>query len=160
MKRLAWFAVLLGSVLAAFAAGTRFASRETVRAQSPAGGRTAWVTARRCFSGPCEALWIGGSAGSATKVATLDGDARVTEIAWTKDGARLAFLIDGTTLRFYDASTLAPAGVLTVVISSQSGPTPFVVRGVTFSDNGRAITFDECPRGRAGCRAGFAAVPR
>ena len=43
---------------------------------------------------------------------------------------------------------------------AQAWPQPRRVRGMTFSDNGEAITFDECPSGRSGCRAGFAAVPR
>ena len=53
----------------------------------------------------------------------------------------------------------APAGQITLV-QPQTGPNQSIVRGVTFSENGRAITFDECPRGRSGCRAGLAAVPR
>jgi hypothetical protein len=31
-------------------------------------------------------------------------------------------------------------------------------RGVTFSDNGFAVTFDDCPKGRSGCRSGLAGV--
>src|SRR4030095_13834165 len=80
------------------------------------------------------------------------------EIVWTRDGSRVAFLVDGVQLRFYDPSTLAPAGQITLVQPPAGAPS--IARGVTFSENGRAITFDECPRGRSGCRAGIAAVPR
>jgi hypothetical protein len=29
---------------------------------------------------------------------------------------------------------------------------------VTFSQNGAAVTFDDCPRGHSGCKSGLAAV--
>jgi hypothetical protein len=68
----------------------------------------------------------------------------------------VSVLVDGAPLRFYDPATRMPAGQITLVQS----PDASFVRGITFSDNGRAITFDDCPRGHSGCRAGFAAVPR
>jgi hypothetical protein len=156
MRRLVWFVLVLALIAAAFVAGTKLATRETVLAASADGTRAAWAADRRCWSGPCETLWIGTGGGDATKVATLEGTGRCDEIVWTKDGSRVAFLIDGAQLRFYDPSSMAPAGQITLLQpASQS-----VVRGVTFSDNGRAITYDECPRGRSGCRAGIAAAPR
>lgn len=159
MKRLVWFALILGIVTVAFVAGTKFATREAVFAASAGGARVAWAEDRRCWSGPCQTLWIGAGRGNATTVATLDGSSRCDEIIWTKDGSRVAFLIDGAQLRFYDSASLAPAGQITLV-QPKAGPEQSIVRGVTFSENGRAITFDECPRGRSGCRAGIAAVPR
>jgi hypothetical protein len=158
MKRLVWFALILGLVAAAFILGTRFATREAQFAAAAGGTRVAWAEDRRCWTGPCQTLWIGPSRGNGTKVATLDGSSHCDEIVWTKDGSRVAFLVDGVELRFYDPSTLEPAGQITLVQPPQG--TQFMARGVTFSENGRAITFDECPRGRSGCRAGIAAVPR
>ncbi len=159
MKRLVWFAVVLGLVAAAFMLGTRFATREAAFAASADGTRAAWADDRRCWSGPCQTLWIGANRGNATKVATLEGPSHCDEIVWTRDGTRVAFLVDGAQLRFYDPSSFAPAGQITLV-QPQTGPHQSIARGVTFSENGRAITFDECPRGRSGCRAGLAAVPR
>ena len=159
MKRLVWFAVVLGLVAAAFMLGTRFATREAAFAASADGTRAAWADDRRCWSGPCQTLWIGANRGNATKVATLEGPSHCDEIVWTRDGSRVAFLVDGAQLRFYDPSSSAPAGQITLV-QPQTGPHQSIARGVTFSENGRAITFDECPRGRSGCRAGLAAVPR
>jgi hypothetical protein len=156
MKRLVWFALALGLVAGAFMLGTRFGTREAVFAASADGARVAWAQDRRCWIGPCQVLWIGSSRDSATVVETLKGTDRCDEIVWTKDGSRVAFLIDGTQLQFYDPSSLAPAGQITLVQPQAAS----IVRGVTFSENGRAITFDECPRGRSGCRAGIAAVPR
>ena len=37
-------------------------------------------------------------------------------------------------------------------------PSSRLARGVTFSQNGAAVTFDDCPRGRSGCKPGLAAV--
>jgi hypothetical protein len=159
MKRLVSFALILGLVAAAFVTGTRFATRETVFVASVDGTRVAWAEDRRCWSGPCQTLWIGAGRGSASTVATLEGSSRCDEIIWTKDGSRVAFLIDGAQLRFYDPASLAPAGQI-MLVPPKAGPEQSIVRGVTFSENGRAITFDECPRGRSGCRAGIAAVPR
>jgi hypothetical protein len=156
MKRLVWFALALGLVAGAFMLGTRFGTRDAVFAASADGARVAWAQDRRCWIGPCQVLWIGSSRDSATVVETLKGTDRCDEIVWTKDGSRVAFLIDGTQLQFYDPASLAPAGQITLVQPQAAS----IVRGVTFSENGRAITFDECPRGRSGCRAGIAAVPR
>jgi hypothetical protein len=156
MRKLVWFAVVLALMAAAFFAGTRLASREAVFAASADGAGAAWATERRCWSGPCETLWIGTARGEGEKIDTLEGSGRCTEIVWTKDGTRVAFLIDGAQLRFYDPRTRMPAGQITLVQSPEAS----FVRGITFSDNGRAITFDDCPRSHSGCRAGFAAVPR
>jgi hypothetical protein len=35
-----------------------------------------------------------------------------------------------------------------------------LARGITFSENGRAATFDDCPRSHSGCRAGVVGVPQ
>ncbi len=115
MKRLVWFALALGLVAGAFMLGTRFGSREAVFAASADGARVAWAQDRRCWIGPCQVLWIGSSRDSATVVETLKGTDRCDEIVWTKDGSRVAFLIDGTQLQFYDPSSLAPAGQITLV---------------------------------------------
>jgi hypothetical protein len=156
MRKLAFFVLVLAAVAAAFVAGTRLATREAAFASSADGAHAAWATERRCWSGPCETLWIGTARGEGEKVDTLEGSGRCSEIVWTKDGGRVAFLVDGAQLRFYDPATRMPAGQITLVQS----PDASFVRGITFSDNGRAITFDDCPRGHSGCRAGFAAVPR
>lgn len=160
MKSLLWFALVLAVAMGAFYAGTKLATREAVFAASADGARAAWVEERRCWSGPCQALWIGDGRANATRVGLLERNSRADEIAWAKDGSRVAFLVDGTQLRFYDPASRAPAGQITLVTPPADGHARAVVRGVTFSDNGNAITFDECPIGHSGCRAGFSAVPR
>jgi len=160
MNRLLWFVLVLVVAVGAFFAGTKLATREAMFAASADGAHAAWAEDRRCWSGPCQALWIGAGRANATRVGVLEQNSRCDEIVWTKDGSRVAFLVDGTQLRFYDPASRAPAGQITLVTPPADGRAHAAVRGVTFSDNGKAITFDECPIGRSGCRAGFAAVPR
>ena len=68
----------------------------------------------------------------------------------------MAFLIDGAEFVIYDAQSSKLAGTVRLLTAEATR----VVRGVTFSDNGRAITYDDCPRGRSGCRAGVVGVPK
>jgi hypothetical protein len=74
-----------------------------------------------------------------------------------KDGTRVAFLVNGTQLRIYDTESGAPAGLLDL-LPADGPPSTRVARGVTFSDTGAAITFDDCPRDRSGCRPGMVAM--
>ena len=125
---------------------------------APDAAHVAAVRLTRCGTAWCQSLWIGPSGEDATRVATLQPDTeRAGEIAWSTDSARVAFLIDGHQLRIFDARTHAPAGQLDLV-PADATPTSRVARGVTFSDTGAAITFDDCPRGRSGCRPGLVAM--
>jgi hypothetical protein len=127
-------------------------------ALSGAEGRIATATLARCDGGWCETLAIGASADAAQALATLPPSVeRCTEIAWSPNGARVGFLINGTQLRLYDAATHAPAGQIDLV-PRDADPSTRIARGLTFSDNGAAITFDDCPRDRSGCRPGMAAL--
>ncbi len=111
-----------------------------------------------CDKAWCESLWVGASPDSQRRIVTLAAEwERCTEIAWTRDGKRVAFLINGTQLRLYHAETYAPAGQVDLV-PNDSHPTTRVARGVTFSENGAALTFDDCPRDRSGCRPGMIAI--
>jgi hypothetical protein len=83
---------------------------------------------------------------------------RCDEIVWTPDGKRVGFLMDGVLLRIYDAKSLKLAGSLTLLTAEAAQSR--LARGITFSESGRAVTFDDCPRGRSGCRAGVVGVPQ
>ena len=125
---------------------------------SEAGGRLAAVRLEACAgSAWCQALHVGPAGGSLAAVATLARDERVTEIIWSPDGRRVGFLVDGQELRLYDAQTRAPAGQVDLV-PDDARPTTRVARGVTFSDTGAALTFDDCPRRTSGCRPGLIAI--
>jgi hypothetical protein len=153
---LAVLAVL--AIPVAFLLGRATHRWEVAFAAAPGGNLVAFVQ-NSCADAPCETLWIGPSRDEAVEIASLaPGTERCTEIAWTKDGSRAAFLIDGYQLRLYDAKTHLPAGQIDL-ISPDGRPSSRIARGVTFSDNGKAVTFDECPRAHSGCRAGLVAVP-
>lgn len=135
-------------------------SWEVLSAAAPGGSRVAFVRGTTCDTPPCQSLWIGSSRDDAGMVANLGAGAeRCTEIAWTPDGSRVAFLVNGYQLRIYDAATLVPAGQVRL-LTPEGDPPARIARGVTFSENGRAVTFDDCPRTRSGCRAGLVAVPQ
>ena len=122
---------------------------------SPDGARVALVRLVACGSAWCESLWIGSTPESASRVVTLpQSEETCDEIAWTRDAKRVAFLINGYQLRLYDAQSHAPAGLVDIV-PADARPTSRVVRGLTFSDNGAALTFDDCPRDRSGCKPGM-----
>ena len=109
----------------------------------------------RCDPGWCETLWLGPTADSAQPVSpTPAQNERCSEIVWTRDGSRVGFLVNGYQLRLYDAASGAPAGLIDLV-PRDGDPTTRIARGLTFSDNGAAVTFDDCPRDRSGCRPGM-----
>jgi hypothetical protein len=157
------FALSLAAAAAAAAAivlHRREYTWEAAVAEAPGRGRVAFVRGHECEDGPCQSLWIGPSRENATRVATLaPGLEECDEIAWTLDGKRVGFLIDGYQLHIYDGETLRPAGVVTLV-EPEGTPSARIARGVTFSENGRAVTFDDCPRRHSGCRAGLVGVPQ
>ena len=119
--------------------------------------RVAFSRDRLCEKGPCETLFVGSSTEAAEAIEGLaDGQETTTEIAWTKDGRRVAFLINGRQLRIFDAATRQPAGKVNLFVDGDAASR--IARGLTFSDNGAAVTFDDCPREHAGCRAGMVGI--
>ena len=157
------YALLVAAALAAAAAvilQRREYTWDVITATAPGAGRVAFVRGHGCDDGPCQSLWIGGSRDSATRIVNLAPGREVCdEIAWTRDGKRVAFLINGYQLHVYDGQTLAPAGVIKLV-EPEGNPSARIARGVTFSANGKAVTFDDCPRSHSGCRAGLMGVPQ
>jgi hypothetical protein len=163
VKLLVWAALTIAvlSAVALLVRGQRSEHEWEVRAEgAPGNAHVALVRDRNCDARPCQTLWIGASRETARQVASLaPGRERCDEIAWTPDGTRVAFLVNGYQLRVHEAATLAPAGQFSL-IEPDGHPTTRIARGVTFSENGRAVTFDDCPRAHSGCRSGLVAVPR
>jgi hypothetical protein len=156
--RLALLVAALAALVPASGCGSREASYELLHSASPSSSRAAAVRVVPCGNGLCEGLWVGPTGEALSLVATLSqGSERASEIVWSRDGRRLGVLVNGYQLRLYDADTRAPAGQIDLVAADANPPTR-VARGVTFSDNGAAITFDDCPRDRSGCRPGLVAV--
>lgn len=156
-------AFLLVAMAPAFAAvylaGKRVGAVQELMAGAPSQAqRIALVKKEPCERGWCETLWIGDSRESAVKVASLlPGREHCEEIAWASDGYRVGFVINGYQLRIFDGVGRKQVGQVNL-IDPDGTPTLQLVRGVTFSQNGSAVTFDECPRGRSGCKSGLAAV--
>ena len=144
--------------VAAFAAGWLLGGR-TVRAAvaSPAGDLVAYVLEARCALRRCQSLKIG-TAASARVVQTLDTQSEeAEEIAWTPDGGRVGFLVNGYQLRVFDARTGSNLGAVNLIEPDRS-PSSRFARGVTFSSNGAAVTFDNCPRSQSGCKPALLAL--
>jgi hypothetical protein len=146
---------------AAFVAGWRLGGEREIKLRfSPARDAIAFALDTPCLDGPCVSLWVGPTERSAKKVQTLGRDSEwCEEIVWTPDGGRVGFLINGYQLRIFDAHTGARIGAVNL-IEPDKAPSSRVARGVTFSTNGAAVTFDDCPREHSGCRSALIAIPR
>jgi hypothetical protein len=143
----------------AFGAGYVLGARRIVRfANAPGRDGVAYVLEGRCATGLCQTLWIGTSVKTARTVEALSGlSEQADEIAWTPDGGRVAFIVNGYQLRLFDAHTGANLGAV-ALIDPDGFPTSRLARGVTFSSNGAAVTFDDCPRDHSGCKPGVVAI--
>ena len=155
-------AIVLTGVLAAsggYTVGLRSADeRRILMISEPAGlSRVAFTRETRCEGQPCETLWIGRTRADATRVAQLGPSDRVEEIAWSADGYLVGFLVNGYQLRVFDPETLKPRTQVDL-LPADKRPTTRIARGVTFSTNGAAVTFDDCPRYTSGCKSGLIAV--
>jgi hypothetical protein len=129
-----------------------------LRAASPDSARIASAIVRACRPhGLCGELRLGASGADAPIVHSLEGH-ECQEIVWTPDGTRVGFVIDANHVMLYDAATRKHAG--TVRLLTDEAAQTRLARGITFSENGRALTFDDCPRGRSGCRAAVVGVPQ
>jgi hypothetical protein len=131
--------------------------RVTARAVSPNHARVAIAWEAACANGSCTDFRIGASD---TQLASV-GERRsghCDEVVWTPDGKRVGFVMDGAELLLYDPESLKLVG--TVALMTDEAARIRLARGITFSENGNAVTFDDCPRGRSGCRAGVVGVPQ
>jgi WD40 repeat protein len=133
------------------------ARRTLFTTPSPDGQLVAYVTEARCAEVRCQALRVGTSSRSGSTLETLTGDEQVSEIAWTPDSSRVAFVVNGYQLRVFDARSGRNLGAVSL-IDPDGFPPSRIARGVTFSTDGAAVTFDDCPREHSGCRAGLLAL--
>jgi Tol biopolymer transport system component len=131
--------------------------RVMARIYSPDKSRVAVALEAPCAEGFCQELRLGTSQEASQVVSSLT-NRTCGEIAWTPDGTRVAFVIDGSEMAVYDVQTAKLAGIVRL-LTSEAALTR-IARGVTFSENGRAATFDDCPRTQSGCRAGVVGVPQ
>ena len=126
--------------------------------ESPARDSVAFVLEGRCSPGRCQSLWVGPDTKRARLVQSLSGPSEeADEIVWMADGSRVGFLINGYQLRVFDAKSGANLGAV-AIIDPDGFPSSRVARGITFSANGQAITYDDCPRFHSGCKPGLLAL--
>jgi hypothetical protein len=153
--------VVFVAAAAAFAAGWFLGARRTVLAvPSPAGDAVAYVFEARCATGLCQSLWIGKDMKNAKMAEMLSGPSeQAGEIAWTPDAGRVAFIVNGYQLRLFDGRSGAHLGALSLV-DPDGFPSSRIARGVTFSTNGAAVTFDDCPRDHSGCKPAMVAIKK
>jgi hypothetical protein len=159
MRSVIFVAVAAAAVAAGFLVGKRAgATQDVLSAAPPAAQRIAFIRKQPCSGGWCETIWLGPTRESAVQVASLAVDTEhCDEIAWAADGFRVGFVINGYQLRIFDPDTRKQINQVNL-IDPDTTPSSRIVRGVTFSQNGAAVTFDDCPRGRSGCKSGLAAV--
>ena len=151
--------VLLVAIVASYLVGKRVGAVQELIAAGPSNAqKIALVKKQKCAAGWCETLWLGNTRADIVKVAELTPRTEhCDEIAWAPDGYRVGFVINGYQLRIFDGMARKPINQVNL-IEPDGTPTLRIVRGVTFSQNGAAVTFDDCPRGRSGCRSGLIAV--
>ncbi|MEO5896268.1 MAG: hypothetical protein ABIS06_11245 [Vicinamibacterales bacterium] len=156
-------AVIVVGVLAGcggYTVGLRSADERRIVMSAEAPGRIPRVTfvrETRCQGQPCQTLWVGSSRSSAARVAQLAPSDTVEEITWSADGSLVGFVVNGYQLRVYDPEKLKLRTEVDL-LEADRRPTSRIARGVTFSTNGAAVTFDDCPRHTSGCKSGLIAV--
>jgi hypothetical protein len=149
----------LVTTLGGYFIGRRDGAVHDVMVATPAEAeRIAFVRETPCDAGACQTLWMGTTRDDAVQVAELTpGVERCEEIAWARDGYRVGFLINGYQLRIFDADSRNQVGQANL-LEPVGTPSSRIARGITFSQNGAAVTFDDCPRYQSGCRSGLVAV--
>jgi hypothetical protein len=130
---------------------------EIIISAPPNGRRIAFVREAPCGDGRCQTLWLGTTRDDATEVAVLGGRDRVEAIAWSADGYRMGFLVNGYELRVFDSDPRKQVAQVNLV-EPDGVPSSRIARGITFSPNGAAVTFDDCPRSTSGCKSGLAGI--
>lgn len=140
-----------------FAAGRVTATTGTLlRADAPSGGAHLRVDRPFTFGAERKELVLS-AAGEEIALKTLDeqtGDA--TELIWAADGSIAGALVNGAKLVVVDVPATRIIYELPLLDVNDGSR---AARGIGFSANAMAVTFDDCPRAGAGCRPRFIALP-
>ncbi|MDQ3169343.1 MAG: hypothetical protein M3Q55_04265 [Acidobacteriota bacterium] len=139
-----------------FAAGRATSNTGTVaEAWSPDGGSRVHIT--RTFSlGPKQQRLMFEAGGQESDVRALSPDDAPGEIVWSPDGSLAGVVLNGATLAVIDPGARRMIYELPL-LEQRDGSR--MARGVGFSANAMAITFDDCPKRGAGCRPRLMALP-
>jgi hypothetical protein len=141
-----------------FAAGRATAPVGTVMRADAPGASGAHVRVDRRFSlGPVDERVVLAAGGEEIELLRLDETTgRVEEMAWAPDGSLAGVVVNGAKLVVIDAAARRVMYELPLVEKLDGSR---AARGLGFSANALAITFDDCPRAGAGCRPRFMALP-
>lgn len=152
-------AVGLLAGFAGFVSGKRAADSDRVvmTATPPDRQRVALIRERPCDGGRCQTLFLGGTSADAVEILQLGGGEKVEEIAFSEDGSLVGFLVNGYQLRVFESETRKPRATVDL-LKPERIPSTRIARGITFSANGAAVTYDDCPRRTSGCKSGLSAV--
>lgn len=141
-----------------FAAGRATSDVGTVMEMPAPGGKAHVRVARRFSMGAADLRVLVGSRDAEVEVRRLGEDTGdASEILWAPDGSLAAVLLNGSKLMVIDA---AASRVLYELPLLEKMDGSRIARGVAFSNNALAVTFDDCPRAGAGCRPRFMALPK
>lgn len=156
-NRILAFVVLLPVAgLIGFAAGRATADVGTAaEAWSPDGASR--LSVEQSFSiGPPRRTVRVEAGGERVDVRALEPADDVDALLWSPDGVLAGVVIGGATLAVIDPAARRVIYELPL-LEQRDGSR--MARGVGFSANAMAITFDDCPRRGAGCRPRFMALP-
>ena len=144
--------------LIGFAAGRATAGMGVVaHVQAPGKPQHIRVVQKFSLGAPDQRVVLG-SGSARTEVRRLTEETGPAgEIIWAPDGSVAGVVLNGAKLMVIDADSARVLYELPL-LEKQDGSR--AARGVGFSANALAITFDDCPRTGAGCRPRFMALPR
>lgn len=140
-----------------FAAGRATSNLGTVtRVDAPGGGAHLRVDRRFSLGSPDHRLILA-AGGEEIELRRFDEQTgEPGKIVWAPDASLAGVLVNGIKLVVVDAAAKRIIYELPLVENMDGSRT---ARGVGFSANAIAITFDDCPRSGAGCRPRFMALP-
>ena len=155
-RALAFIVCLPIAAALGFAAGRATAGAGTIlRADAPDGASHVRVDRRLLRRDDQRLILVTG--GEEIEIARLNDQTGAADaIVWAPKGSLVGVLVNGSNFVVIDVAgkrALYELPLLEKMDGSREA------RGVAFSANAMAITFDDCPRSGAGCRPRFMALP-
>lgn len=155
-RALAWVVLLPVAALIGFAAGRASTEVGVVAEAWSPDGQAALVVERRFAFGPADHRLVLRTPQGDVELRALAPESAAADLVWAPDGSLAGAVMNGVSLAVVDPSASRLIYELPLVDPPDGSR---VARGVGFSANALAITFDDCPRRGAGCRPRFMALP-
>ena len=155
-RLLAWIVFLPIAAGIGYAVGRAMPDGAVLVAGAPDGVTTLRVE-RRFSLKEIDHRIVLASAGEDIELKRLDeSTGGATELLWAPDGSLAGVLVNHMKLTVIDAAAKRVIYELPLVEKLDGSR---MARGVSFSKNAMAITFDDCPTFGAGCQPRFMALP-